>query len=233
MADAKSKSTFDVLNAINVNERTEQKNGLTYLSWAWAWSEVKKKFPDAKYEIIKFDGIPYVFDPKTGYMCYTRVTINNDTHEMWLPVMDSNNYAMKDVEYQVQTKYKTVTVKPATMTDINKTIMRCLTKNLAMHGLGLYIYAGEDLPEETTAEAPAAQDAPKKSEKTVCVQCGKEIKKHGRYTAAQIIEESTKRVGKPMCIPCWTKMVEQERARQAALDGEMQALQHEDAGDRV
>lgn len=153
---AEKKNVFEVLNAINVNEHTESKNGLTYLSWSWAWSEVKKKYPDATYEIVKFDGIPYAYDPLTGFMVYTRVTIEGITHEMWLPVMDSQNRAMKAEPYQVKTKYKTFDVEPATMFDVNKTIMRCLVKNLAMFGLGLYIYAGEDLPEtEDGAEAPA------------------------------------------------------------------------------
>ena len=129
-------TVFEKLNQINVNDKTEIKdNGttkLTYLSWAWAWAEVKKVCPDAQYEIKKFENnLPYVYDEKTGYMVFTSVTIENMTHEMWLPVMDSRNNAI------LQPK----------MTEINKTIMRCLTKNLAMFGLGLYIYAGEDLPE--------------------------------------------------------------------------------------
>ena len=169
MAETK-KSVFDVLNGINVNEHTEVKDTgstkLTYLSWAWAWAEVMKKFPDATYEIIKFDGIPYVYDPLTGYMVYTTVTIGGITHEMWLPVMDGNNRAMKAEAYQIQTKYKTITVAPATMFDVNKTIMRCLTKNLAMFGLGLYIYAGEDLPENDEAvAAPAPKAQPKATPK--------------------------------------------------------------------
>ena len=165
MAD---KNVFETLNAINVNGHTESKNGLTYLSWAWAWAEVKKVYPDAVYEIEKFNGIPYAYDPLTGYMVYTKVTIGDVTHEMWLPVMDGNNKAMKAEPYEIQTKYKTITVAPATMFDINKTIMRCLVKNLAMFGLGLYIYAGEDLPEvEDAEEAPAPKakkTAPKKVE---------------------------------------------------------------------
>ena len=161
----KSQTTFDILNSVNVNEHTEVKDTgktkLTYLSWAWAWAEVKKRFPKASYEIIKFNGLPYVYDEKTGYMVYTTVTIDEITHEMWLPVMDGNNRAMLAHAYDVQTKYNKFTVQPATMFDINKTIMRCLTKNLAMFGLGLYIYAGEDLPETpeeekvTEAKAPA------------------------------------------------------------------------------
>ena len=154
----KIKNAFETLNAVNVNEHTEVKDTgktkLTYLSWAWAWAEVKKRYPDASYEIEKFNGLPYVFDEKTGYMVYTTVTIEGITHEMWLPVMDSNNRAMLDHPYDVSTAYKTFTVNKATMFDINKTIMRCLTKNLAMFGLGLYIYAGEDLPEDADDEQP-------------------------------------------------------------------------------
>ena len=141
-------STFDKLYGVNVNDRTEKKNGLTYLSWAWAWAEFCKVHPDATYEVYKNEqGLPYVFDPNTGYMVYVSVTADGLTHEMWLPVMDSNNRAMKAEPYTVKTKYKDIVVGKATMFDINKTIMRCLVKCLGMFGLGLYIYAGEDLPE--------------------------------------------------------------------------------------
>lgn len=140
--------TFDKLRAINVNGHTEQKDGLTYLSWAWAWDEVKKAYPDAVYKVWKDEeGRPYIYDNNLGYMVFTSVTIEGETLEMWLPVMDGSNKAMKSEPYEIQTKYKTITVKAATMFDINKTIMRCLVKNLAMFGLGLYIYAGEDIPE--------------------------------------------------------------------------------------
>ncbi len=160
-----TKNTFDVLSAINVNDKVEKKNNLTYLSWAWAWAEVKKICPDATYEIIEDPSTrrPYFFDEKLGYMVMTEVTINGETLEMWLPVMDGANKAMTDK----QQKYKGTawvngkkveiekTVEAATMFDINKTLMRCLTKNLAMFGMGLYIYAGEDLPEtETTPATP-------------------------------------------------------------------------------
>lgn len=176
MAD---KSVFEILNAVNVNDHTEGRNGLTYLSWCWAISEVKRKYPDMQYEVVKFNGLPYVFDELTGYMVYTRVTIEGITHEMWLPVMDGANKAMKAFPYKYtvknpnfkyatknkedgkfydkygneQTEYIEKTVEAATMFDVNKAIMRCLTKNLAMFGLGLYIYAGEDLPETTKEDA--------------------------------------------------------------------------------
>lgn len=162
---------FEELNKINVSDKIEKKNGLSYLSWSFAWSEIKKRYPDITFEVIKNEqGLPYRFDKATGYMVETVVTINNKSHQMWLPVMDGANKAMKDepYTYSVQKKEwsnqynKYVRVKDvngefahdekiveaATMFDINSTIMRCLVKNIALHGLGLYIYAGEDLPQE-------------------------------------------------------------------------------------
>ena len=150
---------FDKLRAINVNAHTEQKDGLTYLSWAWAWDAVKKDYPNATYKIWKDEeGRPYIYDENLGYMVFTEVTIEGETLGMWLPVMDGSNKAMKSQPYEIQTKYKTITVKAATMFDINKTIMRCLVKNLAMFGLGLYIYAGEDIPEAESDDVLATQD---------------------------------------------------------------------------
>jgi len=150
---------FEEMCSVNVNDKTEDKNGLTYLSWAWAWAEFKKLCPDAVYEVKKFEnGLPYVYDANTGYMVFTSVTTGGITHEMWLPVMDGNNKAMKSKPYEVQTKYKTITIQPATMFDVNKAIMRCLVKNLAMFGLGLYIYAGEDLPEGEDSAEPVVKE---------------------------------------------------------------------------
>lgn len=167
---------FEELNAINVNDKTEKKKSggteLTYLSWTWAWAEVKKRFPDAHYEILMHNGLPYVYDENTGYMVFTNVTIDGITHMMWLPVMDGANKAMKNQPYTYSTKYNgEKTVDAATMFDVNKTIMRCLVKNLAMFGLGLYIYAGEDLPEVEIEEQKTAQEvAKKKLEKIDTVQ---------------------------------------------------------------
>ena len=158
-------AVFDDLNSLNINGHAETKKvegkELTYLSWPWAWAEIKKRYPDAKYTIWKnANGLPYTEDPLTGYMVYTSVTIEGVTHEMWLPVMDGANKAMRRESYQYTTKYSgTKTCEAATMMDINKTIMRCLVKNLAMFGLGLYIYAGEDLPE---TEQEEQKNAPRK-----------------------------------------------------------------------
>ena len=164
----KQNETFNKLYQLDVNGHTEKKNNLTYLSWAWAWAEVKKLYPDATYEIWKDENHrPYVFDTNLGYMCFTTVTIENQSHEMWLPVMDGANKAQKSVPYTYPVKdmeykqgrysqkkdaegnllFATKTVESATMFDINTAIMRCLVKNLAMFGLGLYIYAGEDIPQ--------------------------------------------------------------------------------------
>ena len=158
------KTVFETLASINVNEKIEKKNGLTYLSWAFAWGEVKKAYPSATYQ-VKGDPItqkPYFYDPNLGYMVMTEVTIEDQTLEMWLPVMDGANKSMTATSYTYQTKYGEKTVEAATMFDINKTLMRCLTKNLAMFGLGHYIYAGEDLPETETPVAPVKPESPTK-----------------------------------------------------------------------
>lgn len=160
------KSVFETLNAINVNDMVEkkktEKSTLTYLSWSSAWQVVKQKFPGVEYEILRNPetNLPYWYDPLTGYMVFTKVSIENQTHTMWLPVMDGTNHAMKAEPYQVQTKYKKFTVPAATMCDINKAIMRCLVKNLSMFGLGLYIYRGEDLPTDTEQAQPAQPAKP-------------------------------------------------------------------------
>lgn len=157
----KTKNFFTELNSIDVSKWIEKKNGLSYLSWANAWAEFKKRFPDAVYQIFSDEQHrPYFEDTDFGLMCYTSVTANGITHEMWLPVMDGANKAMKRQPYtykvwdRYNNKWQEKQVAAATMFDINKTIMRCLVKNLAMFGLGLYIYAGEDLP-ESDGDAPA------------------------------------------------------------------------------
>jgi len=177
----KKQTLFEKLSAINVNGKTERKNGLTYLSWAWAWSEFKKHCPDAKYRIMNdHTGVPYFLDD-FGIMVRTEVTAEGETHEMWLPVMDNANNAMKRDAYAVKTRNGERGVNAATMFDINKTIMRCLVKNLAMFGLGIYIYAGEDLPEGYEAPKPKIDD--KRFESAL-----KAIES-GEYTETQLIEK--------------------------------------------
>jgi hypothetical protein len=151
----KKKSVFERLSAINVNEHVEKKKDLTYLSWAWAWAVTKRECPDATYKLL-----PTEYDEVLGFMVNTEVTIEGETLPMWLPVMDGANKSMLKTSYTYSTRYGDKQVDAATTFDINKTLMRCLVKNLAMFGLGIYIYAGEDLPEaETTAPTPAPAKA--------------------------------------------------------------------------
>lgn len=143
------KSVFEVLNAVNCNEHTEKKNGLTYLSWAWAWAEVKKRYPSATYTIYENkDGLLYHTDGKTAWV-KTGVTIEGIELIEYLPVMNFKN--------------ESITVDRLTSFDVNKAVQRSLTKACARHGLGLYIYAGEDLPEgEDEKPAEPKKTAPRK-----------------------------------------------------------------------
>lgn len=146
------KSTFAVLNPINCNDKTEKKNGLTYLSWAWAWGIAKTYFPDANYTIYENrDGWNYHTDGRTCWV-KTGVTIAGQEYIEMLPVMDTRN--------------RSIPFEQVTSFDVNKAIQRSLTKALARHGLGLYIYAGEDLPDAADDEARAeARPTPKKAAK--------------------------------------------------------------------
>lgn len=141
LAVAKPASVWDTLSRVNCNGHTEQKNGLTYLSWAWAWSEVKKAYPEAYYTIYERpDGCPYWTDGRTCWV-KTGVTIEGLEHIEYLPVMNNRN--------------QSIPLASVTSMDMNKAIQRSLTKACARHGLGIYIYAGEDLPEseqQTAAE---------------------------------------------------------------------------------
>lgn len=184
---------FLKLYTLNVNERVEQKNGLNYLSWAYAWAEFKKIYPDATYEIKKDEsGRCYFGAEDIGYMVYTSVTAGELTYEMWLPVMDGANKSMKLNAYTYKTKYGEKEVEAISMFDINKTVMRCLVKNLAMFGLGLYIYSGEDLPEQIQPEI-------------ICPVCNNPVKdvkkKDGTITPAQEVFDACG----GMCYECYKK----------------------------
>lgn len=169
------KNYFQELYDINVNEHVEQKNGLSYLSWAWAWAEVKKRHPDATYKIYETEnGIFYFTDGRTCWV-KTGVTINNIEYIEFLPVMDYRN--------------KSIPMDQITSFDVNKAIQRSLTKAVARHGLGLYIYAGEDLPESDVVK---------------CESCGKPISPSHGLSAEKIIEGSMKSYNKKMCFDCCT-----------------------------
>ena len=129
---------FIKLNNIDCSKKIEKKNGLSYLSWAWAWGEIKKIHPTANYKIYETEtGVNYWTDGRTGWV-KTGVTINDIEHIEYLPIMDFKN--------------KSIPLEGITSFDVNKAIQRSLTKACARHGLGLYIYAGEDLPETQVPE---------------------------------------------------------------------------------
>lgn len=132
------KSVFETLNKIDVGKHIEKKNGLSYLSWAWAWQTLKENYPDANYKIYETEsGCNYFTDGRTGWV-KTGVTVEGLEHIEYLPIMDYNN--------------KSIPLEKITSFDVNKAIQRSLTKAVARHGLGLYVYAGEDLPEEPKNE---------------------------------------------------------------------------------
>lgn len=118
------------LLAINVSEHIEKKGALSYLSWAWAWAEVLKIDPAASWNVVEYNNMPCMFLPDGSAMVRVYVSIKGDVKSCVLPVMDNRNNAVKNPDSR----------------KISDAIMRCLAKGIAMHGLGLYIYAGEDLP---------------------------------------------------------------------------------------
>lgn len=166
MADEKKKSVFETLSAVDVSNHVEKirlgGSSLSYVSWAWAWNFVKAKFPDTptpvytKYPELLFnkDGyqatgreVPYLTTP-TGTMVECTVTIEGEPYTESLYVMDNKNRAV---------------INP-NMQQINKTQKRCLVKALALAGLGLSIYAGEDLPMADINEADKQQAEQRKEQ---------------------------------------------------------------------
>jgi hypothetical protein len=124
------KESINKLLSTNVNNHTEKKGNLTYLSWAWAWAEALKADEDATYKVEMFGDKCYM-DINGTAMVFVTVTMFRKPVTCQLPVMDYKNKAILNPDAFA----------------VNTAIMRCMTKALSLHGLGLYIYAGEDLPE--------------------------------------------------------------------------------------
>lgn len=157
---------FKELYDVDVSKWVEKKNNLSYVSWANAWAEVKKRHPDANYTIYENkDGFFYHTDGKTAWV-KTGVTVNGIEHIEYLPVMDHRN--------------NSIPLDKITSFDVNKAIQRSLTKAVARHGLGLYIYAGEDFPEE---ERKATEEFEKnaKSEKAAKTKALNKATQTGEY----------------------------------------------------
>ena len=204
---------FEKLAAINCNDKTERKNGLTYLSWAWAWDQFKRLYPDSYYTIYEGQGgCLYHTD---GHTCWVKTGVTlvdgdfSREHIEYLPVMDFKN--------------RSIPLELITSFDANKAIQRSLTKAVARHGLGLYIYAGEDLPEgETEINATPATPAPpmQKPDRAApakvitgepidmtCENCGNPIQdalnRAGEpWFASDIAAFTKKRFGKALCCQC-------------------------------
>lgn len=176
MENNNKKSIFETLNAINVSGKTEKKNGLTYLSWAYAWAEVKKLFPSATYKVYERDTqwgpVCYFTDGKT---CWVKVgvTIEGLEHVEMLPVMNYKN--------------QSIPLDKVTSCDANKTIQRCITKAIARHGMALYIYAGEDLPECESQAQPVVKPVEKATAQAV-QPAQAPVKKDTRPVTAQMVD---------------------------------------------
>lgn len=178
---------FQVLNDIDVSSHVEHKNGLSYISWATAWAEIKKKFPDTQYKIYENpDGWNYFTDGKTCWV-KTGVIVNGLEHIEYLPIMDFKN--------------KSIPLEQVTSYDVNKAIQRSLTKAVARHGLGLYIYDGEDLPEATVIANQKEAENLKKAIKSV-VKAGTELMKSGfdKNSMLKIVAKYNEGNGNPSSI---------------------------------
>lgn len=192
MATKTENNYFAELYAVNVTDRTEKKNGLTYLSWAWAWAEIKKRHPYATYTVYeRGDGTIYWTDGKTCWV-KTGLTIDGLEHIEYLPVMDYKN--------------RSIPLEAVTSMDVNKAIQRSLTKAAARHGLGLYIYAGEDLPEDESGTDQPQKPEPK-DPVPFCARCGKKIipvkNSKGEFMSAERqIDYSMKEFGAVYCLAC-------------------------------
>lgn len=196
------KSVYEVLSAINVNGHTEKKNGLTFLAWAFAWDAVKKNFPDATYNIYENNlGWNYHTDGKTCWV-KTSVTICGSEMVEYLPVMDFKNAS--------------IPLDKVTSFDVNKAIQRALTKACARHGLGLYIYAGEDLPisEQEADEKKPISEAILKEAESLHIQLEK-VAVYRKKAVEDLTDEDVK-----VCI-------DMKKAQQAKIEAAQQAKKEE------
>jgi len=146
------------LLTLNVNDHTEKKANLTYLSWSWAWAEALKADPQASFSVQMFGDKCYMEINGTA-MVWVTVTMFGKPMVCQLPVMDNTNKAITIEGTTTVNKYgKEVTTKLDSF-NVNTAIMRCMTKALSLHGLGLYIYAGEDLPDGVEPESTIEPDS--------------------------------------------------------------------------
>jgi len=172
-----SETTFEKLNKINISDKTEKKGQFTYLSWAYSWGELKKVAPNATVIVYENEaGLPYFPDGNVGVMVKVGVVVDGLEHISYLPVMNFSN--------------KSIAADKVNMMDINKTVQRATVKAIGLHGLGLYIYAGEDLPEEEAKkESPVKVVASKKAVKTVTKKSGNSFRTSKKPSTLTVVEE--------------------------------------------
>ncbi len=213
---------FEKLAAIDCREHTEKKNGLSYLSWAWAWDAFKRVYPDSFFTIYERpDGCIYWTDGRSCWVKTGVTLVDGDyrlEHIEYLPIMDYRNAS--------------IPLERVTSRNVNDTIQRSLTKAVARHGLGLYIYAGEDLPPEVEEEKSGAPSVPavpedkpivkaatpakpvkpakpaKISVTKMCSACGKPItgvasKAGGMILADDLIRRGMENFGMALCLECY------------------------------
>lgn len=157
VSGANSLALEHMLLKLNVNDHVEKKQNLSYLSWAWAWAEALKADPGANFEVQHYDGKPYI-DVNGTAMVVVCVKIQGIVRTCHLPVMNAKNQPISIEGRKYKDKYGNEQVEKLDSFNVNTAIMRCMTKCLALFGLGLYIYAGEDLPEVTEEMKPVAKE---------------------------------------------------------------------------
>lgn len=219
----KKLNRFETLAAINCSDKIEKKGKLSYLSWAWAWDQFKRIYPDSYFTVYETpNGCIYWTDGKTCWV-KTGVTLVDGDYSLELierlPVMDNRN--------------ESIPLERVTSRAVNDSIQRSLTKAVARHGLGLYVYAGEDLPEIETPKAmdesklPDTKAAPARMASTnadkgdVCAICGKPIQpttgRDGQVVpAAEIARTTLMKTGKVQCAGCFASW--RRVQRQAGVD---------------
>lgn len=196
-------NAFAELSKLDVSKYIEKKNGLNYLSWANCWGELLKRYPDSTYRVISDpEGLNYHTDGKTCWV-EVGVTVQGLERIETLPVMDYRNAS---IPRDKVTSY-----------DVNKAIKRCMVKAIGLHGLGLYIYAGEDLPEDDEPTKPVEKEVAS----FVCTECGEVIRPivHNgeEYPVRRIAHISSEVYGRPMCWNCMkaAKAAKEEGANDA------------------
>ena len=174
---ANTKSTFKTLAALNVKDRVEKKGRFDYLSWAYAWAIIKDKYPDANRKVYESDhtGLNYFTDGNTAYV-KVGVTIGGVEHIDYLPIMNHQNRSIK--------------VESVTSFDVNKAIQRSMVKAIGMHGLGLSLWAGEDLVDVSEGKPPVKKSVKPSLKKTHknWADCVSYIKSNKTVPFAQLIK---------------------------------------------